>query len=296
LEKSYKGSAQKVISKTTLQNIKIPIPPLKLQDKIVEVFNVLIENTHKINTEKINNLKQNNKMCLEMLKLSREFEEKALGEVCEIIIGGTPSTKINKYWYNGTNIWVSIKDLNTDIITNTKKKITDDGVKNSNVKLLKKGTLMFSFKLTIGKVGIAGCDLYTNEAIAGLIPLDTNINNKYLYYYLQNTKFTKATGLIGGGSYNKDSLKTIKIPVPSLEKQQEIITYCENNDRKIKELEKEIIDNKAMAKSFLNSVLTKKINLEDVEPLALENSTEPETFNEEDEEEQVEDINNIDNE
>lgn len=255
LEKSYKGLGQKVISKTNLKNIKIPIPPIPLQERVISIFDILVEKTQLINNEKISMLNEYNKICLEPYMRSGKYEEKTLGEVCEIIIGGTPSTKNNSYWDNGKNIWVSIKDLKDNIITTTLKQITDDGVKNSNVKLLKKDTLLFSFKLTIGKVAFAGCDLYTNEAIAGLIPKTNNLLNKYLYYYLKNSKFNKAKGLIGGGSYNSSSLKQIKISIPPLEKQKEIVSYCESNDIKIKELENEIEVNKAMAKSYLELIL-----------------------------------------
>ena len=89
--------------------------------------------------------------------------------VCEIKIGGTPSRK-NMAYFSGTHLWVSIAEMNGQIITDTKEKITDAGVKDSNVKLIPKGTTLLSFKLSIGKTAIAGTDLYTNEAIAALIP------------------------------------------------------------------------------------------------------------------------------
>jgi len=149
-----------------------------------------------------------------------------LGEIATIIIGGTPKRDNLLYYNNGTNLWVSIRELNNNIITNTKEKITDLGVKNSNVKLLPINTILFAFKLSIGKIGIAGAPLYTNEAIAGINSNNSNIIiNKYLYYYLYSTNFNHlASGIIGtSGSLNKNILEELEIPIPSIEKQKEIV-------------------------------------------------------------------------
>ena len=102
----------------------------------------------------------------EKLKEIEGVEYKTLGEVCKVNIGGTPSRDINEYYQNGNNLWVSVRELNRGYIYDTTEKITDLGIKNSNVKLLEKDSILFSFKLSIGKTAIAGKPLYTNEAIA----------------------------------------------------------------------------------------------------------------------------------
>ena len=173
---------------------------------------------------------------------------KTLGECCTFDIGGTPSRSKNEYYENGTNLWISVRELNGGYIYDTTEKITDLGVKKSSVKLFSKETVLVSFKLSIGKTGIVGNPLYTNEAIAGIISKNNNIlDNKYLYYYLTMNDFTKkGSGMLGNGSLNKKSLAKIKIPIPSLEKQKEIVSYLDfiyekcnktSND-KIEELKK----------------------------------------------------------
>ena len=154
---------------------------------------------------------------------------KTLGEVCKFDIGGTPSRSKNEYYENGNNLWVSVKELNGGYIYDTKEKITDSGVQNSSVKLFAKDTILFSFKLSIGKTAIVGNPLYTNEAIAGILSKNNNIlNNKYLYYYLTINDFSKlGSGILGNGSLNKKSLEQIKIPIPSFERQQEIVKYLD---------------------------------------------------------------------
>jgi restriction endonuclease S subunit len=147
-----------------------------------------------------------------------------LGDICELKIGGTPRRNINEYWNNGTNVWVSISELDNNVIYNSKEKITNEGVKNSNVKLLKKGTILMSFKMSLGKKGIAGVDLYTNEAIVGINSLDSQkILNKYIYYMINKFDFSQACSSIATGNMNKDKLENIQIPIPSMEKQMEIV-------------------------------------------------------------------------
>lgn len=154
---------------------------------------------------------------------------KTLGEVCNFDIGGTPSRSNPKYYENGNNLWLSVKELNGGYIYDTKEKITELGVQNSNVKLFEKETILFSFKLSIGKTGIVGSPLYTNEAIAGITIKNPDLlYHKYLYHYLTMNDFSKlGTGIIGNGSLNKKSLGQLKIPIPSLEQQQEIVKYLD---------------------------------------------------------------------
>jgi type I restriction-modification system DNA methylase subunit len=154
---------------------------------------------------------------------------KTLGEICNFDIGGTPSRSKNEYYKNGNSLWVSVRELNGGYIYDSKEKITDLGVKNSSVKLFEKDTVLFSFKLSIGKTAIVGNPLYTNEAIAGISSKNNELlNNKYLYYHLTINDFSKlGSGILGNGSLNKKSLEQIKIPIPSLENQKETVKYLD---------------------------------------------------------------------
>jgi type I restriction-modification system DNA methylase subunit len=196
----------------------------------------------------------------EIINYNSEIEIKTLGEIASINIGGTPKRDNLEYYNNGNNLWVSIRELNNNIIYDTNEKISDSGVKNSNVKLLPINTILFAFKLSIGKIGIAGVPLYTNEAIAGINTKDdTIIINKYLYYYLYNTDFKDlASGILGNvGSLNKKILEDLKIPIPTIEKQKEIVEYLDFNDELIKTLEKENEINKNNAKILMKQILYK---------------------------------------
>ncbi len=164
------------------------------------------------------------------MEIETKWETTPLGEICEVFIGGTPSRK-NPHYFTGNNLWVSIGEMNGEIITDTKEKITDEGIKKSNVKLIPKGTTLLSFKLSIGKTAIAGNNLYTNEAIAGLIPKNKNkILDLFLFHLftakqidLENTGW-KAFGKSLNSAYLKDE---VKIPLPPLDVQKKIIDECE---------------------------------------------------------------------
>lgn len=132
-----------------------------------------------------------------------------LGDSCKIEIGGTPSRSTPSFWDTSRstkNLWVSIRDLNQSVIYETNEYISDDGVKQSNVKIQKTGTILLSFKLTIGKVAYAGTDLYTNEAIAGLQPHE--IHADFLYHGLQYWDLLLGVDqAIKGATLNKAKLK-----------------------------------------------------------------------------------------
>ncbi len=177
------------------------------------------------------------------IKIDTKWDLVKLGEVVKILIGGTPSRRIQTY-FEGKNLWVSIAEMNGQIIIDTKEKITEEGVKNSNVKLIPKGTTLLSFKLSIGKTAIAGADLYTNEAIAGLIPIDSKkILDKYLYQLFNAKKIDLEN--VGyktfGKSLNSKLLKEeIKIPLPPLHIQQKIVADCEEVDKAVEVAKKAI--------------------------------------------------------
>jgi len=213
-----KGSCNLSLDIKNFIRMKIPIPSLEEQKKIIEINDIML------NQIKLLNIMKNDteKLLLSLLEIFIKTETensntivKNMNEICDIKIGGTPSRDKPEYWENGNNLWVSISELNNNIITNTNEKITDLGVQKSNVKLIKKDSILLSFKLSIGKLAIAGKDLYTNEAIASINSIFKEIPNKYLYYCLKMLDIKRyGRGIMSeNGSLNMDQLKVIKIPI-----------------------------------------------------------------------------------
>lgn len=178
----------------------------------------------------------------------------ALGEACDIIIGGTPSRNNLSYW-EGNNLWVKISDMTQTYIDDTEEKITDKACQESNVKKLDEGTVLFSFKLNVGKVAIAKKTLYTNEAIAGIIPKDKRILSKYLYYVLPNINYARYTQrATKGKTLNKEILKTVKIPFLSSKQQQEIIKRLDKKEEEIVQFKSQIEQTLSKEKDILRRI------------------------------------------
>jgi type I restriction enzyme S subunit len=141
-------------------------------------------------------------------------------------------------YFDGNNLWVSISDLNNqDIINDTSEKITDEAVEDSNCKLIPKGSLLFSFKLSVGHLAFAGSDLYTNEAIAAFRP-SNRLNVRFLKYLLQIEFESNAnTNIYGAYLFNKETLGTAKIVFPDDSKEQTAIAnYLDEKTSKIDQL------------------------------------------------------------
>ena len=162
--------------------------------------------------------------------------------LCELVIGGTP-LKRNLRFFGGPHLWVKIGDMsnaNGLPITATEETITDAGRDNSNVKLVPKGTLLLSFKLSVGKVAIAGADLYTNEAIAALIPKDGRVLPKYLYYVLPELTLFGTRKAAKGRTSSKGRLAKVRVPVPSIPVQRKLISAMDRKEAEIRTYERKI--------------------------------------------------------
>jgi type I restriction enzyme S subunit len=146
-----------------------------------------------------------------------------------IQIGGTPP-RGNSNYFGGQHVWVSIRDMEGKaIITDSSEHISDAGVANSNCKLVSKGSLLFSFKLTVGRVAFAGVDLYTNEAIAAFDLAEARrrgISLDYLSLILPViAKGDTTKNSMGAALLNKDKIANLEIPLPPIDDQVQISAH-----------------------------------------------------------------------
>ena len=182
-----------------------------------------------------------------------------LGNLVDISIGKTPKRNEARYWQNGKHKWATIASMNfgNDLIE-TSEKITDAAVRESKPKLVKKGTLLFSFKLTIGKMAFAGCDLYTNEAIAAIIPKNSRIDKRFLFYALQTADLRVNVGDASkGATLNTKTMPLIEVVFPGeIEEQRRIVARIEEltcrveEARKLSTIREEELDNLLQATYF----------------------------------------------
>jgi len=155
-----------------------------------------------------------------------------LGSLCEVSIGKTPSRERSDFFGPGCP-WLSIADMNQGrAIKTTRETITSRAVQEAKMKLVTPGTVVMSFKLTVGKVGIAQVPLYTNEAIAHLPIRDpSRLLPEYLCWALQSVDLSRTADRAAKGvTLNSAKLKEIRIPLPPLPEQRRIAAILDQAD------------------------------------------------------------------
>ena len=205
-------------------------------------------------------------------KIPEHWESHRIKDFLTFKIGGTPSTSIESY-FEGDNVWVSIADLSSnkgEFISDSSTKISDDGIKFSNVKKISKGSLLYSFKLSVGLTAFAGCDLYTNEAIASFEPNDFVDLNFLKYVFKVGFENNAFENIYGAKLFNSDLIKFAKFVLPiDIEEQKQIANYL---DIRVNEIN--LIINKINSQielleeykqSLIHHVVTGKVDVRGVE-------------------------------
>ena len=147
-----------------------------------------------------------------------------LGDVCTVVSGTTPKSTQPEYWDGDLN-WVTPAELTdeSDVIYESQRKITSQAVADSSLKSFPAGTVLLSSRAPIGKVAIAGTEMYCNQGFKNLICSD-KIYNRYLYHFLKNN--TDYLNSLGRGATFKEISKriveNIEIPLPPLDEQRKI--------------------------------------------------------------------------
>lgn len=264
-DKIYKlqtGTAQPHVYSKDLQNIKIPIPSLDKQQEIVKYLDFIYEKANKTSNEKIAELKQLNEFCLNNQKIFGENVMKTLGEVCEKIHSGKFNSKdcktTGKYPFY-TNKVNNPEGYTDEYCFDYEKYfilIKDGGA----------GDKKYGEHIGLGKVfKVYGKSAGTSHQYA-LIP-KKDFDYDYLYQYLKfikNDIMDLAHYTTGLGCIKKGDIESLKIYIPTLERQREIVEYCEYNDTLIKQLEKEIENNKKQAQQFITGIVKVQVK-EDIE-------------------------------
>ena len=228
------------LNQGNMRKIQIPIPPLPEQKQIVKTLDLAFKQIDqaKANTEKnLANAKE-----LFASKLNEVFsqrgegwEEKRLGDVCNIIGGGTPSKSKEEY-YTGDILWATVRDMKKDTLNNTELKITKVAVKNSSTNIIKKNNVIIATRVGLGKVCMLSFDTAINQDLKGIIVKEKyDISNKFIFWWFKSIAkeiINQGTGLTVQG-VKLDYIKSLKFPYLTIEKQEDIIVLLDrlNNQK-----------------------------------------------------------------
>ena len=192
-------------------------------------------------------------------------------EVCKVkhhykmITGFTPSTGKSEYYSNNSdNTWVTIADMKTKFISESSSHISDLYIKNFKPTIVPKGSLLYSFKLSVGQVAFADKDLYTNEAIASF-ENNENVCLGFLFYSASLCIIKNAnTNIYGAFILNQELIKNATIVYPPFAEQKAIANYLDTATAKIDEAiaqQQKMIDLLNERKQIIiNNAVTKGLN------------------------------------
>ena len=177
-------------------------------------------------------------------------------EVIKWSSGGTPKATEKLYYENGSIPWLIIGDLNDGFVLKSEKLITDLGFRNSNAKMIPKGSLLVAMYGSIGKLGISGIDCCCNQAIA-FAAEQHNLLTKYVFYYMQRIKADLIEKGKGGTQKNISLtvLNSIDIIVPPITDQQRIVERIEELFSELDKAEKTLLKIKSQLEIYKQAVL-----------------------------------------
>lgn len=193
------------------------------------------------------------------------WKKAKIGELTDIVNGGTPSTAIAEYWNGGIN-WCTPSDITkkkTKYLSNTEKTITEKGLSESSASLLPIGTILLCSRATIGEMSIAASEMATNQGFKNLI-CKKDVDNEFLYYALFPLR-NKMLELAIGTTFleiSKSALQSIEVIIPAdIIEQTAIAGALSDVDSLISSLQKLIEKKNAIKQGAMQELLTGKKRL-----------------------------------
>lgn len=263
------GTSQSVVSAKKVEAYKVYVSSLKEQQKIAAFFTALDEKI-RLSEQKLNLISKIKKgIAQKLFAQDLRFKNKdgyffdswksyTVGELVDVIGGGTPSTQNPDYW-DGDIYWLTPTEINSKYVHSSNRKITFDGVRNSSAKLLPKGALLLTTRATLGACSINNQDnpVCTNQGFQSLVCKD-GVDNEFMYYVVTDSAFQKTMIQRASGStfleISSKNLKGIVIHLPSLEEQRQIATLLSSLDKKIDCLKQRVKALKTQKASFMQQM------------------------------------------
>ncbi|MCQ2701552.1 restriction endonuclease subunit S [Helicobacter pylori] len=269
LLKLASGSTFLEVSPNKIKNLLIPLPPL---DEQIAIANILSDvDRYLCSLDALILKKESVKKALSFELLSQRkrlkgfnqnWQRVRLGDIAEIIGGGTPSTQVTSFW-NGSINWFTPTEIGiTKYVYKSQRTITPLGLKKSSAKLLPIGTILLTSRASIGDCAILKVAATTNQGFQSLIPLE-KINNEFLYYLMLTLK-NKLLKLASGSTFlevSPNKIKNLLIPLPPLDEQIAIANILSALDHEIASLKnkKRQFDN--IKKALNHDLMSAKIRV-----------------------------------
>lgn len=266
------GSGQPNLNASIIRSLELPWPDSETRDRVARCLDLVGTMEGAISRSLTAKRAFKRALMNDLLTGRRRFPEfegntraiVRLGNACEIQIGGTPSRSEPRYWSESNDglPWVSIADLRGPLVLATKERITPEGARNSNAKLVTAGTVLMSFKLTIGRTAIAGCDLYTNEAIAAITPRDDRLLPCFLFELLPLAVLSaNPDTAVKGATLNKAKLAEILLRLPSIEEQRRICQVADSLAKNIAVLERTMLATADLKRGLMQRLLSGEVEI-----------------------------------
>lgn len=282
------GVTRWAIASRHIKNSTIPFPPKPEQIAIANYLDkacVDIDRVVEIKKKQIENLQMQLKSIIhhtitkglnpkiEMLEsgidwigeVPKHWRKEKIFRAAEFVTsGGTPRSGNEEYYLDGDIYWIQSGDLNDGYVSETEKKITQEGLNNSSAKLFPKDTLLVAmYGATIGKLGVQTMEAATNQACCAIFPVK-RISLRYLYYFFLAIREKYISDAYGGGQPNisQSLIKQTYFYVPNKKEQTAIYEFLDNELKKVEtvryKIERQIETILNYKKSLIHEVVTGK--------------------------------------
>lgn len=258
------GTTVKKLNQAKLNSISIPLPPIEEQKKIVNVLEEKLNKVResiKLREEAIMDSKKILSGCVGEILLGLDIEEVDLGNLGKMVSGGTPKRSNSIYW-GGSIPWVSSGELNNIYISETAETITDKGLKNSNTKLVPAGSLLIGMYDTAAlKMSVTEKEMCTNQAVISLLPSENHVP-EFIYHQLSylRPEIMKERQGVRQQNLNATKIKNIKIKLPDLNTQENIVKELDELSKKVSNLRKlqevQFADLKSLEQAYLREAFS----------------------------------------
>ena len=238
LEKLNMAGGVPSLTQTILNRLPIPIPPLSVQSRIVEILDKFTSLEAELEAELELRKKQYAYYREQLLNFSytppSEFNVvyRRLGEVCtKVCSGGTPSTS-NPEYYKGNIPWLRTQDVDWKDVYDTDIKITEEAIKHSSAQWIPANCVIVAmYGATAAKACINRIPLTTNQACCNLQVNEHIANYKYVYHWIcREYERLRALGEGSQSNLSGKKIKDYKIPIPPLSEQQRIVEMLDKFD------------------------------------------------------------------